>query len=202
MEEAIRRADDAGLVMAPNGRMSQALRCDEWRRLEGLFGCWTGTMVGYDLPDKRLGTSIEYTDPNTNIRYVFPVPKDHVGEKNIALVAEHPDFTLETDGMSRIVQAKDTCIVTEFPVDKDMHVLDPRFSIPRGQRIHRNDEEELPDDVGTISRIEKRVGLASRTSCSGIHSGDGNWQGVFSWNVYMNTRPSDPRGVAVEVAEV
>jgi hypothetical protein len=77
--------------------------------------CWTGTMVGYDKPGKQLGESIEYTDPKTRIKYVFPVPKEYRKRKDIALVVEHPDFTLEVDGKNRVVNAREVGVVPDIP---------------------------------------------------------------------------------------
>ncbi|NYZ73976.1 hypothetical protein H0O00_02450, partial [Candidatus Micrarchaeota archaeon] len=99
MEEALRRVDEAGLVIALNKRLSKALvGSEEWRSISEVFACWSGTMTAYDKPDQKLGKTIEYVDSETGTRYVFPVPEEHVGKKNVVLVAEHPNFTLETDG--------------------------------------------------------------------------------------------------------
>ncbi|MEW6748448.1 MAG: hypothetical protein AB1295_01955 [Candidatus Micrarchaeota archaeon] len=188
MEEAIRRADEAGLVIASNKRLSKALvGSDEWRGMKEAFACWGGDMTGYDKPDQKLGKTIEYVDSETGIRYVFPVPEEHVGKKNVILVAQHPDFTLETDGKTRVVQAKEVYVVSEFPVaSENWYLGDPKYGIPTGKKVDGSDEA-----ARYLWRIEKRVGLVAR---------DYGWGGNYRRVVLLNGWPSDGLGVAVEAA--
>ncbi len=190
MEEAIRRADEAGLVIASNKRLGKALvGGDEWYGVRAVFACWSGTMAAYDEPDQKLGKTIEYADPETGTRYVFPVPGEHRGKKNVVLVAEHPDFTLETDGNTRIVHAKDVGLVSEFPVaSENWYLGDVKYDIPAGEKVNgRNDAARY------LWRIDKRVGLVAR--------GDDYY---VEYNrrrsVILSYRPSYSLGVAVESA--
>ncbi|NYZ73788.1 hypothetical protein H0O00_01470 [Candidatus Micrarchaeota archaeon] len=189
MEEALRRADEAGLVIASNKRMSKALvGSDEWQSIREAFACWNGTMTAYDEPGKKLGKTIEYVDSETSIRYVFPVPEEHVGKKNVVLVAEHPDFTLETDGNTRIVQAKEVGVVSEFPVaSENWYLGDAKYDIPTGKKVDSSN-----DAARYLWRIEKRVGLVAR----GIYGGY-----VDRRYVYLDYAPSFAFGVAVEAPD-
>ncbi len=189
MEEALTKADAVGAVIASSKRLSKALvGSDEWQGIREVFACWTGTMTGYDKPDQKLGKVIEYTDSETGIRYVFPVPEDHQGKKNVVLVAEHPDFTLETDGNTRIVQAKEVGVVPDFPVVSEKWYLgDAKYDIPTGKIVDSSIET-----ARRLWRIEKRVGLVARD--------DGGWYGNYGRYVLLNYAPSFGLGVAIEAA--
>ncbi|MFH0737419.1 MAG: hypothetical protein V1827_02950 [Candidatus Micrarchaeota archaeon] len=189
MEEALRRADEAGLVIASNRRLSKVLvGSGEWRGMKEAFACWGGDMTGYDKPDQKLGKTIEYVDSETGIRYVFPVPEEHVGKKNVILVAQHPGFTLETDGKTRVVQAKEVGVVSEFPVaSKNWHLGDPKYDIPTGKEVNISNEA-----ARFLWRIGKRVGLVAR----GYWLDYGNRRGVD-----LDDRPSYGFGVAVEATD-
>ncbi|MCI0504394.1 hypothetical protein L0Y65_06860 [Candidatus Micrarchaeota archaeon] len=148
MEEALAKADEAGVVIASNKRLSQELvGSDEWRGIREVFACWSGTMTGYEKPDQKLGKSIAYTDSETGVRYIFPVPQEHQGKKNVVLITEHPNFTLETDGKTRIVQAKEVGVVSEFPVaSKKWYLCDAEmiFQLERKSMVIT----KLPDTFG------------------------------------------------------
>ncbi len=187
MEEALRRADEAGLVIASNKRLSKALvGSGEWSGISKAFPCRSGTMAAYDKPDQKLGKTIEYADPETGTRYVFPVPEEHRGKKNIVLVAEHPDFTLEADGKIMIVRAKEVGVVSQFPVaSNDWYLGDPKYDIPQGNKIG-----SIRQAARYLWRIEKRVGLVGRFYYH-LPYYDGR-------DVYLFNAPSYVSGVVVE----
>jgi hypothetical protein len=185
MEEALRRADDAGVVVASNKRISQALiGSEEWRGIREVFVCWSGTMAAYDEPDRKLGKAIVYTEFETDIRYIFLVPQEHQGKKNVLLVAEHPKFSLVHDGNDRIVQATEVGAVERFPTSEGWFLGDPKYDIPTGNRVDGNKY-----DARYLWRVEKRVGLAARNSWIGFDYGR-----IIS----LNASSFDGLGVAVE----
>jgi len=183
------KANDAGLVIASNKRLSKALvGSDEWRSIREVFACWSGTMTAYDKPDQKLGKTIEYVDSETGTRYVFPVPEEHQGKKNVVLVAEHPNFTLETDGKTRTVQAKEVGIVTKFPVAlENWYLGDVKYDIPTGKKVDGRNEA-----ARFLWRIDKRVGLVAR----GYLCNDGSLRRY----VGLGSRASNGLGVAIEAA--
>jgi hypothetical protein len=187
MEEAIRKADEAGLVIASNKRLDKALKGNgEWRSKQTGFISWSGTMTAYDKPDQRLGKTIVYDVPKSEIRYVFPVPEEHQGKKNIILVAEHPEFSLVKDGNDRIIQATDIGAVERFPLAMyGWYLADPRYGIPHGDTA--NDGRKT---ARYLARREKRVGLVVR--CTDVDSYIGR-RVVDLWS-----RLSEHRGVIVE----
>ena len=136
MEEAFRRADEAGLVIASNKRISDVNDSSEKYDLRVAYRCWTGTIIAYEKPDQELGKEIEYTNFNTNMRYVFPVPEEHQGKKNVILVAEHPNVSFVKEWFNLlIVQATEVGIVEKFPTTNGWYLGDPKFDIPCGDGL-------------------------------------------------------------------
>lgn len=182
------KADEAGLVIASNKRLGKALvGSNEWRGICDVFGCWTGTMTAYEKPDQKLGKSIEYTDSDTGVRYVFPVPEEQQGRKNVILVAEHPDFSLVKDGNDRVVQAAEISIVEKFPVPMQGWFLgDPKYDIPQGEKVDGSNK-----NARYLWRMDKRVGLVARVLCCGC----------FRRDVVICGAPSGALGAAVESPE-
>jgi hypothetical protein len=192
MEEALAKGDEAGLVIASNKRLSKALvGSDEWRDIREVFACWTGTMTAYDKPDQKLGKIIDYTNSDTGVRYVFPVPEEQQGKKNVILVAEHPNVSLVKDGNDRIVQATEVDVVERFPTSKEGWFLgDQKYDIPQGDKVDGSNQ-----DARYLWRIGKRVGLVARGDY--YYYGDCNYRR----NVSLGNAPSVAFGVATEATE-
>ena len=162
MEEAIRRADEAGLVIASSKRLSQALvGSGEWNGIAEAFPCWSGTMAAYGKPDQALGKTIEFSEGG--IRYIFPVPENHQGKRNVILVAEHPEFTLVKDQNDWIVQATSVAAVEHFPASKkNWYLGDPEHDIPHGQALAI--ERRQPRSARLLFRSDRYVGLVARVA--------------------------------------
>ncbi len=186
-EEGLRKANDQKLVIASNKRLSNALvGSDEWQRIQAAFLCWSGTMTAYEVPGKKFGQTIEYVDPKTTFRWVFPVPEQFQGETNAILVAEHPDYTLEVEGRNRVVHATQVDLVKSFPEEsKKWYKGDTIHDIPQGIQVNSDDE-----DSRQLWRIDKRVGPVPR----GYHVNVGR-------NVFLVDNPSSDFGVVVEAKD-
>lgn len=183
MMEAIMDADKAGLVIASSKRLTQALGSAESKPFNKFLPCWSGTMIGYDRFGKPLDDAIVYTDPTTQIKYVFPVPADYRGMKDIALVAEHPDFIIQKDGNARIVRAKKIGIVG-LPrlTHQPFHLGDPVYDIPHGDSVDKRNQ-----NARQMMRDDKHVGLITRSTIAN--------------QVLLNAIPSARMGVIVEAAD-
>jgi hypothetical protein len=179
VEDALRIADEAGAVIASNNRLHRALtNRKELSAIGWGLPCWSGTLVGYEKPDQELGEVIEFIDDLIDTRYIFPVPQEYVGSKNIALVVEHPHFQLVKDGKDRIVQADDVNIISRFPVEYHWEgYSDSRYCLP----VFRGSG----DDIWS-QRLDTAVVLAARDDYSNIRA------------VYLNDYPSERFGVIVE----
>jgi len=185
-EEGLRIANNSKAAITSNKRMDKALHSGEWRQVEEGLWCWTGTMTAYKEPDRELGKKIEYTDPETGYRWVFNVPKEYQNKKNAILVAEHPDYTLETDGNNRVIHVPEdkVGIVLAFPASDGWNLTDPLYGIPTTKGGDESAGERY------LWRIDKRVGPVAR---DGFVYYNGNF-------VDLGNRPSDARGVVVEAA--
>jgi hypothetical protein len=158
MEEAFRRADEAGLVIASNKRISTVNDSSEKYDFREAYRCWTGTIIAYEKPDQELGKEIEYTNFNTNMRYVFPVPEEHQGKKNVILVAEHPNVTFVKEWFNLlIVQATEVGIVEKFPTTNGWYLGDPNFDIPCGDGLKPHTR-----NATFLKRYDKLVGSVVR----------------------------------------
>jgi len=196
MEEALVRANEAGVVIASNKRLGQARIGGELETIKEALACWSGTMTGYVEPDRTFreaaekisslgnGYFIVYVDPKTKKRYLFPVPEEHLDKKNAILVAEHPDYTLETDGNNRIVRVAQVDLIERFPALDGWYPGDSKhdISIGEGASDHRS-------PTRLLWRIDKRVGLVA---CFYQHT-------VLGRGVVLDEGPSSGYGVAVEV---
>jgi len=192
-DEGILIAEQGRRVIASSARLSKALvGSEEWRSVSEVFACWTGTMTGHTKPGEKLGATIEYVDPETNQRWVFPVPEQFRGMKDVILVAEHPDYTLEKDGRNLVVQAGTVDIVPNFPaVGERWYLGDPKHDIPQGSAISGDDA-----NARYLWRIDARVGPVRR----GLNV-YGRWDGNCRRDVLLDGRPSDGLGVVVESPE-
>ncbi len=186
-EEGLRLADERGLVIASSKRMDKALvGSDEWQQpnVRPALPAWTGTYTGYDKVGKKLGKTIEYVDSETGFRHVFPVPEQYKGQKNVILVAEHPDYSLEIDGNNRIVNATKVDGIQAFPGSDGWYPTDAVHGIPTGNQIDSSNTE-----ARYLWRIAKRVAPVARAF------------GYSRWYVDLDGGPSGRLGVAVEAAD-
>jgi hypothetical protein len=188
MDEALRRADEAGLVIASNKRIDRALTSSGgWKSIIDAFPLWTGTLVAYEEPGVRFGKTFEWSDYPDRHRYVLDVPEEHQGKKNVVLVAEHPNFTIEQDGMTRIIHAKEVGIVAKVPANTGgWYSGDPVYDIPSGKQVNKRS-----DAARIIVRGYRGIRLVVR--------GDSDFPGYIDpCSVSISHRPADCFGVVVE----
>jgi len=194
-DEALRIAEQGRYVIASNARMSKALVGSKpWDKpreyISEVLCCWTGTMTAYAKPGEKLGATIEYTDPKTEQRWVFPVPKQFVGMKDVILVAEHPDYTLEREGKNRVVQAGIVDVVENFPMRNERaYLADAKHGIPQGDAV-----SGIERNARFLWRTDSTVSPAAR----GDHIRGDDY---IMRCVRLNVRPSIGFGVAVEAPE-
>jgi len=191
-EEGLVKANAENRVIASNKRLSNALvGSEEWRTIKEVFACWTGTMTAYAKPGEKLGKAVEYVDPETKYRWVFPVPEAHQDKKDAILVAEHPDYSLEIDGKTRIVRAAQVDLIERFPAENDWYFGDSKHDIPSGDSV------EASDDARYLYRMDTLVGPVAR----GCDDGDDGYGGGDRRGVDLGDGPSGGLGVAVEAPE-
>lgn len=145
-----------GLV--PLKRLFEAIEA-KWSTA-GKSWCWTGTMTAYREHGKKLGDEIRYVDPKTGHEWVFPVPKDHRGERDAILVVEPPDYEVVTDGNRRIVQPSSedlVDLVDEFPGSECWVRRDPIHGMATVKKMDTSKDKWL-------LRTGLRVGPAAATT--------------------------------------
>ncbi|MCX6773835.1 MAG: hypothetical protein NTY68_02440 [Candidatus Micrarchaeota archaeon] len=92
MEDALRKADEAGRVIASNKKISKyswwmGNMGHETKEGRNILNCWTGTMAAYDKPDQKIGNTIEYVDPTTDFERKYPDWRYLLRkEKNVGLI--------------------------------------------------------------------------------------------------------------------
>jgi len=200
MEEAIRRADEAGVVIASNKAIDSILASEGWVAIKDALPCWTGTMAGYVEPgrtfreagewvDALKSHAIVYVDEKTETRYLFPIPAEHLDKKDSILVVNHPHFRLETDGNDRIVRVAQVSLIERFPAESGWHLADAQFGIP-----FRDEVGDADTDAQYLFRIAKRVGLVARGY-------DNSW-GDLRRNLDLGNALSGGSGVAIEASKM
>jgi hypothetical protein len=169
-EEGLAKADDEDRVLIPSVKLSKfCVPPLESRRTfpgydlikQGL-PCWSGTMTAYVEPGKKLGKRVEAADQVSETRWIFSVPEEHIGKKNVILVAEHPDYVLEVEGINRVVHAKVVDIIENFPARDGYYLGDPKHDIPTGKPIKRPWEGDFEGRERFLHRIDKRAGPVLR----------------------------------------
>jgi hypothetical protein len=159
MAEALRRADEAGLVIASNKRFSEAIAERNPAVIDNSWpnrgpGWLTGTIAAYEKPGNHFGETIESSDCETGIKVVFPVPKKYRGVKNAILVSNHPDVYFEVQGKTTIVRASAIDIIENFPQEYEgCYLGDSIFDIPTGQKV----SADAPGAIKLSRRFEANV---------------------------------------------
>lgn len=191
-EEAFALATQNGMRVLSNAEVDKILIDsdewskigDKWRKLMSAFPVRTGTITAYEEPGKALGKSVEFEFEG--ITRVFPVPAKWQGEKNVALVVEHPHFTIKVDGNRRTIIADDEHVspVRNFPARNGRYATDANHKIPSGEAVDSSsaDARHLKRRTGAM------VGPVVRS-----------FEGVDNWDdVLLNVVPLFRCGVVAE----
>lgn len=201
--EALKRADEKNYVILSSKRHDEILvKSEDWQKYEGLYPCWSGTMVCYVKPGVTFGKSkmfsrqdkaIVYTDSIERFnkqRYIFPVEDKYLEMKNSILVVEHPYFKLVNEGNDwRVVpELEKVGLVPNFPPISGWYAIDEEYGIPTGKEISLTDSR-----VRYLERINNK-GRVGPVAC-----GYTNIESVLSrMHFALNRSPSFFFGVAVE----
>ena len=188
--EGLMKAKEENRVIVSNKNLDRALQSAELKKYRDNKGvwCWTGTMTAYNEPNKKLGSTIEYTDPETKQRWLFPVPKKYRKEKNAILVAEHPDYTLEVDGKNIIVHAENPDIVLGFPSENGWYFVDIEHGLPF---VNELCSDKVAEADRYFWRIKERIGPVAR-----YYNNPTDYDGKH--NIGLDDKPSSVYGMVVE----
>ncbi len=157
--DKFQKTDSENLVVASNKRLDVALwQGGEWRLVPAAFPCVSGTIAGYVEPGKQLGREISYVDRHGH-RWIFPVPVEFQKEKNAVVVAEHPDFTLETVGKYTVVHAAAVALIQDFPAKNGCYMTELAHNIT----VARFDPSREPtEELRIRAKIVEQIYLFSR----------------------------------------
>ncbi len=119
----------------------------------------TGTWFAYKKG--KLGSKIVESSGSSCL--VFPVPPEHQGKENVALVVNHPDFSLEEDPEQSklIIRSGKITAIEDFPSRDGYYRTDNEFGIPHGDEF----ASPILDDVKFLKRTDVMVSAVVR-QCS------------------------------------
>jgi len=234
-ETGLARADAKNKVVASNERIERAIESKEWEYNGWVFRaeqeplywasllcaspCWTGTMTGYVEPERTFregaekipslgnGYFIVYVDPETKMRWLFPVPEKHLDKKNAILVTEQPDYSLEVDGRTRIVRAAQVDLIENFPSNDGQYHVDAQHAIPMIYDVPGFPTAVLNWSNYHLHRIGTRVGPVVRSFDRPGYWGRSYDSRPLWWytnlenlagHIFLDNRPSDRFGIVVE----
>lgn len=205
-EESIQLVDEQRRVVASNSRVDEFIHSPSpWPKPEWLkkyLWCHTGTMTAYVEPGVLLGSEIEFMDPGTDLKWIFPVPAKFRREKDAVLVVEHPNYRIIQEGDNRIIESDPDKIdiVLGFP-GSDGRVdfgdwappgidfpVDPKYGIPT------TGELQHPSMRRFLFRRERMVAPIVR----GV---DGFYGRMTQNAVFIKSSPSCTQKVIVESSD-
>jgi len=143
-------------------------RKEGWRmHFSKLHTLWTSTMAAYP-GSEPLGKVIRSSDcaMGSYFRYSFPVPKRFRGMKDVLLLFEFPDYTLNKKinssgglDISIEVNPRKVQLVEEFPAwgmnNVNLFALHPVFGIPYGKPLCPRGTEQKPEGATKLERWPK-----------------------------------------------
>lgn len=123
--------------------------------VEKLFPIWTGTLIAYPSPNKKLDKKLEFWSrsrfTNENVNYVIEVPNEYHKTKNLAIVME--DFKIEeSNGISFFVGHVRP--IEDFPTKDGWYNVDKVTRIPQGHMI--TDKWDYTSETNLNLRYLKR----------------------------------------------
>lgn len=147
------------------------------------FTVWTGTLLIYEAPGRAFGETLVYAWEHT-VQYSisFNVPDEFRGQRNCALIVQHPDFDLvPAEGNSYKLIVTDVNmihLIEKFPSTGGAYPYEEQFRIPVQSTSSSNDQRWFWRVGGSCY-----IGLVVRLD--------------WSRGVGAGYRASDVRGVAV-----
>ena len=109
------------------------------------YTVWTGTLLIHEAPGRVFGETLVYAWEHDAVQYSisFNVPNEFRGQKNCALIVQHPDFDLvPAEGNSyELIVANESMVylIENFPSQRDRwYQYDGQFRIPIGHPVKQS----------------------------------------------------------------
>ena len=106
---------------------------------------WTGTLLIYEAPGRVFGETLVYAWKHDGVQYSisFNVPDEFRGQRNCALIVQHPDFDLvPAEGNScKLIVANESMVhlIENFPSQSlNWYQYDGQFGIPIGHPVKQS----------------------------------------------------------------
>ena len=129
MLEAVKKASELGGIIRSNIKVDTLINGELAKKAFPPF--LTGTLVAYGTPGKPLGKTIKCGD------LTLAVPLEWQGMKDVAIVCEHPNFTIDDNGTIKLNKAE----VVSFPA-KDGWRMPDKYGIPNGVPVSGDEGQE------------------------------------------------------------
>ncbi|MDD5337205.1 MAG: hypothetical protein PHS02_01860 [Candidatus ainarchaeum sp.] len=140
-EEGIIRVERArlkcpNLMLVSSKEIRDELAGEHARAIINGIPCYSGTICGFLKPGKKFGRILEHTNPVTGWKRIIHVPVDYRGEKNCALVGDHPNYSMHVDLKNKVMEIGGLELVERFPPVEGFYFGDPKHDIPQGEKVN------------------------------------------------------------------
>jgi len=181
--EALTLANREGALIVPNSTYDRILTETNNPVFLNNPPVWTGTLVICEAPGRVFGETLVYAWEHT-VQYSisFNVPDEFRGQRNCALIVQHPDFDLLPTGPNsyrlNVTDVNMIHLIEKFPSTGGTYPYEEQFRIPVQSTSSSNDQRWFWRVGGSCY-----IGLVVRLD--------------WSRGVGAGYRASDVRGVAV-----
>jgi len=148
--EALALANREGALIVPNSTYDRILTETNNPDLFKNYPVWTGTLILYEVPGKVFGETLVYVRVHDNVQYSisFNVPDEFRGQRNCALVVQHPDFDLLPTGPNsyrlNVTDVNMIHLIEKFPsTSGKLYLYEEQFRIPVQSASSSNDRRLL-----------------------------------------------------------
>ena len=152
--EALTLANREGALIVPNSTYDRILTETNNPVFLNNPPVWTGTLVIYEAPGRVFGETLVYAWEHT-VQYSisFNVPDEFRGQRNCALIVQHPDFDLLPTGPNsyrlNVTDVNMIHLIEKFPSTGGKYPHEEQFRIPVQSASSSNDQRWFWRVVGS-----------------------------------------------------
>ena len=147
--EALDLAKREGKLIVPNDIHDRILtETNDREYFRENYPVWTGTLVIYEAPGKKLGKEVVFSWEYNKVKYSisFKVPKQFRGLRNCALIVEYPDFELinlkDNKYELKLLEGANILLLENFPKESfKWYKPDPETKIPIGEPVEKSEKD-------------------------------------------------------------
>jgi len=153
--EALALAKSEGALIVPNSTHDRILTETNNPDFFKNSFVWTGTLVIYEAPGRAFGETLVYVRVHDNVQdsISFNVPDEFRGQRNCALIVQHPDFDLLPTGPNsyrlNVTDVNMIHLIEKFPSTGGKYPHEEQFRIPVQSASSSNDQRWFWRVVGS-----------------------------------------------------